>query len=297
MKQWSFKKQNYDCLLTINDNADIEVQIGNDKPFWARNIDKGAVIFWAEKDMVIYGKKIKVEGLYLEDYDEIKLYYENLKKEIEEKKQQEYDKEFNDILSGKKPLKISYHDGEYWSGYVSFGVSRDVIESLHCGREVRPGLFFINKGFEDGNIEKMKKYFEKWKLEQKKKEKKIKLKAKELKKEKEEFFNGVTWDVKEYFETDEGGRTKSYRHIIKINGKTYTFCERNIFDFGRVINPDYEIIKGVKGGLAFYENEKWIWKGYVEKKGWEKVRDMTEDEEHAFLIVQKYGYQSSEIRM
>ena len=297
MKQWNFKKQDYDCFLTINDNANIQVQIGNDKPFNARNIDKGAVIFWVEKEMIIDGKKRKVAGFNLEDYDEIKLFYENLKKEIEEKKQQEYDKEFNDILSGEKPLEISYHDGEYWSGYTAFGISRDVIKSLHCGHEIGSGLFSINKGFEDGNIEKMKEYCEKWELDQKKKEEEIRLKTEKYEKEKEDFLKGVIWNIKEYFETDEGGRTKSYRHIITINGKTYTFCERNIFDFGRVINPDYEISNGVKGGLASLENEKWIWKDYAGRDGWIKVRDMTEDEEHAFLIVQKYGYQSSEIRM
>lgn len=297
MKQWNFKKQNYDCILTINDNANIQVQIDNNKPFNARNIDKGAVIFWVEKDMIIDGKKRKVGGFNLENYEEIKLYYEDLKNEIKDREKKSYDKEFSDLLDGKKSLEISFHDGEYWSGYTAYGISRDVIKYLHCGHDIGSGLFSIDKGFEDGNIDKMKKHFEEWKNEQERKEEELRLKKEKYEKEKQEFLDGVVWKVNEYFETDEGGRTKSYRHFITINGKMYIFCERNIFDFGRVINPDYEISDGIKGGLASYKDGKWIWEAFVEKYGWEKVRDMTEDEEHAFLIVQKYGYQSSQVRM
>jgi hypothetical protein len=50
--------------------------------------------------------------------------------------------------------------------------------------------------------------------------------------------------------TDEGGETKIAHHTVTLpNGSQFRFADRNVFDFGRVINPDYEIAPGIRGGL------------------------------------------------
>ena len=70
------------------------------------------------------------------------------------------------------------------------------------------------------------------------------------------------------------------------------------FTWKRVINPEYEIIKGSKGGLAKCENNKWFWQDFVPSIGYVKTRDMDRDEEHAYLAIQKYWkFANSNIRM
>lgn len=51
---------------------------------------------------------------------------------------------------------------------------------------------------------------------------------------------------------DEDGQVNAYIHSVTLsNGRTLQFSERNIFDFGRVINPNYAIAEGrEKGGLV-----------------------------------------------
>ncbi len=51
---------------------------------------------------------------------------------------------------------------------------------------------------------------------------------------------------------DEGGKTKEIKHRIAFDdGAVLEFVERNIFDFGRVINPNYPIAPGLEpGGLV-----------------------------------------------
>lgn len=76
------------------------------------------------------------------------------------------------------------------------------------------------------------------------------------KKEKEKLLDGVQWDIKEYSDKDEGGRTTSYKHIITVNSETFIFYERNLFDFGRVINPGYKITESTDGGVAVFKSGK-----------------------------------------
>lgn len=165
MKEWNFKKADKNCKLWMVEGADgvrIKVQIDNNEPFGAKTIDKGAVVFWKKQDMVVNGKILKVSGFNLEEYDEIKAYYENFKKEIKDRKDKEYRQEFNSILSGEKPLEMTYTQGENIHGFTATGISKDVIEYLHCGIQVGCD-FWINREFKDGNIEKMKKHYEEWK--------------------------------------------------------------------------------------------------------------------------------------
>ncbi len=55
------------------------------------------------------------------------------------------------------------------------------------------------------------------------------------------------------------------------------FIYRNIFDFGLVINPDYEIIPGLKAGMA----KDGYWWDFDDEKLWQPVRELTEFEKRA----------------
>ena len=193
-------------------------------------------------------------------------------------------------------MDIRFHEGEYWAGYTAYGVSRDVIKHLHCGHDIgTTGLFAVDKEFWDGNIEKMKAHFAEYREKQHAKGDE----EKKYEKGKSEMIDDVEWKTEEYLEYDEGGSTKSYLHTLTVNGETFTFKERNIFDCGRVINPGYELLQGEgASGLASKDDGKWIWKNFTKEAGWRKVRDMTENEQRAFLIVDKFGpYSSTKIRM
>lgn len=103
-------------------------------------------------------------------------------------------------------------------------------------------------------------------------------------KKKEKMLEGVQWNVEEYSERDEGGKTKSYKHTLVVNGETFVFKERNLFDVGRVINPAYKISDEFsEGGIPSYKDGKWIWLGFND--GWEEVREMSQNEAKAFEIV------------
>lgn len=90
---------------------------------------------------------------------------------------------------------------------------------------------------------------------------------------------------------DEGGRTVMYQHKVTMqSGTVYEFQDRNIFDFGRVINPKYSIAEGVKpGGLCSRDTDgDYIWQTFNDSKGWVPVRPLTEEETFAYLAVSKY---------
>ena len=88
-----------------------------------------------------------------------------------------------------------------------------------------------------------------------------------------------------------------YSYVLKeaTNYESYYYTLDDK-DYG--LNPEYEIIKGSKGGLAKCENNKWFWQDFVPSIGYVKTRDMDRDEEHAYLAIQKYGkFANSNIRM
>jgi hypothetical protein len=67
---------------------------------------------------------------------------------------------------------------------------------------------------------------------------------------------------------DEGGSTYYIRHTCSFeDGEVLVFSERNIFDFGRVINPEYAVAPGLDpGGIPVRDTEAdtWYWKDYME---------------------------------
>lgn len=194
MKKWKFKKQDLDCTLTISDEAIIKMKINDGEPCDIEKLEQGAVYFFGNRHFIINGEEKVVRGMVLDNYDEIKTYYDNLKNEI---------------------------------------------KATYC-------------------------------------------------EEKEKILEGVQWSIQEHSSNDEGGRTKSYKHIVTVNGETFVFKERNLFDVGRVINPAYKISDEFpKGGLPGYKKQKWIWLGFNDE--WEEVREMSQNEAKAFEIVRKYG--------
>lgn len=276
------------------------LQIDNEKPFKAKSIENNAVAFYGKHPLSIGGETKYIDGINLDhlgNYNEIKKYYDHIIEKLVADEKKARDREFNAILSGDKPLDIVFNDGEYFSGHIVYGVSADVVRFLHCGHQMCDG-YVLDKEFEDGDIEKMKAHYENWKIQCEKEREKKTLEEEKYNREKEKFLEGINWETQECKIEDEGGITIKYIHTLLLNGKTYVFSERNVFDFGRVINPEYEITKGSKGGLATCENNKWIWRDFVPGKGYVKTRDMDRDEEHAYLAVQKYGkFAKSNIRM
>lgn len=119
-------------------------------------------------------------------------------------------------------------------------------------------------------------------------------------KEKQELLEGVQWSYTETMTYDEGGRTKTYHHTIQIGNKVFKFKERNVFDFGVVINPEYEVVPGHKGGIVQSDNdtgELW-WQILDPNGGWKPGRPLDSVEERAWKIVAKCGpFAHSGIRM
>lgn len=106
--------------------------------------------------------------------------------------------------------------------------------------------------------------------------------------EKAELLSKVdSWNVAEEKITDEGGKTTMYIHTFVIGDREYTFTERNVFDFGRVINPRY----GEKG-FAIYYGDTHYWSRS------DGEYPMTNDEIICVQIINKYGnFANSRIRM
>lgn len=305
MKKWNFKKVGYDCSLTVNDNGKIQVEIGEEHVLKNCSLCNKKLFFPLQITLKINGEDKSVQGFILDDYDEIYEYRKKIIREIERKEKEERDKEYNAILNGEKKLDIKYHDGEYLQGYTVYGVGAKVVEDLQCGKHVSGWGTRVYDEFKDGDIEKMKEHYRKWKEENDKKEAEKRQKEEEKRaayeKEKKELLDGVKWEYDEFGFDDEDGSQKGYTHKITINGKTYEFLERNLFDFGRTINPRYIISEELNepGGLPYYDKEtgEYGWNVYEEEKGWWRARIMSEDEKRAYLIVEKYGFTNRGIRM
>jgi|GEM_PF-6705193 hypothetical protein len=109
--------------------------------------------------------------------------------------------------------------------------------------------------------------------------------------ERSELLDGVNWGTEEKIIFDEGGKVAEYIHRFIIDGNKYTIIERNVFDFGRVLNLP-------AGGMYLRsENEVYI-DSFIEKKGWERTKVEDPNETKAAMIVFKYGkYANSAIRM
>lgn len=91
--------------------------------------------------------------------------------------------------------------------------------------------------------------------------------------------------------TDEGGRTKMYTHTITFHdGEKLTFTERNVFDFGIVINPSYSVVPGaMPGGLCVNCDGCYQWHKFNNNEGWAPVRKLTKNETTALNYLEVFG--------
>lgn len=315
-KSWTFYKNGYQMILSIDSREtklNIMLQLNNDKVRRSISVkdiidkDENTVIRFRVPTKITIDNKIKyVSGIVLANFDkefnqvkEVKSYFLMAKQGVENRLKEIHDKEYNEILSGRRPLDIEYFQGEYWSGAIVYGISEEVVKDLHCGRNLDGVGFMIYPEFEDGDIQKMKKHFQKWKCRQENIKRQKEMERIAYEKEKKSMLNDVEWKTTEHIYRDEDGNTKYYIHDIKINGKSYKFTERNAFDIGRLINPCYSIKPGLEpGGLITCKNDKYYWMYFENEKGWYIVREVTSDELHAYNIVSKYGnFSKSKIRM
>lgn len=106
------------------------------------------------------------------------------------------------------------------------------------------------------------------------------------------------WKTEDLPIWDEGGKTHRYRHTLTMDGKTYTFDERNLFDVGRVINPSYAVTPDRQpGGLPTFVDGAWGWQDFGDG-GWHFIRPMEAEEQFCFRIVLDYGkYARHGVRM
>lgn len=89
---------------------------------------------------------------------------------------------------------------------------------------------------------------------------------------------------------DEGGKTTHYTHTITcLDGEILKFGEVNIFDFGVVIAPMYDVIPGIKSEGIEYTKIDGIpsWRVSVGEK--EYTRKLTENELNAFMVIVYLG--------
>ena len=108
--------------------------------------------------------------------------------------------------------------------------------------------------------------------------------------EKAELLNGVEWTKEVKAIRDEGGKTYEIYHTLIINNKMIRILERNVFDFGRVLNRP-------SGGMYSHQDGRIICEHLTEKDGW-VPEEVCEEEARAAEIVFKYGdYSKSCIRM
>ena len=99
-----------------------------------------------------------------------------------------------------------------------------------------------------------------------------------------------SWEISERTVQDEGGSTTEYLHTIRIGPETLSFVERNNFDAGRVISPDYAVSAGLgKGGLCNEHDGSYWWFDLSADGRWVPVRELTKSEKICYAIIGKYG--------
>lgn len=114
-------------------------------------------------------------------------------------------------------------------------------------------------------------------------------------KEREQLLQQVEVETRAEKYTDEDGWSIMYCHkvTIKRSGAVFRFKDRNLFDFGRVINPDYPVmgdpcgicLKQADGSLAWHQVGG-------------KLCPLSEDESLAYEVISRYyGHCNSELRM
>ena len=193
--------------------------------------------------------------------------------------------DYLEIMAGRKRLELEYKEGNLVSGYTAHGLSARIIENLHCGQYIDGWGFLVDREFEDGDIDKMKRHFYEWK-EMERVQRQIEEKEHRLEEEeRNQLLSEVTWTKEKCLQLYGG---ISYRHLITIDSQQYCFEEKKISGLGRVIVPEYEVSESILGEpVAKLIDGKWHWSVIHCFK--EEMIPMTAREERAYLIVYRYG--------
>ena len=193
--------------------------------------------------------------------------------------------EYLDIMAGKKRLQLEYKEGNLVSGYTAHGLSARIIESLHGGQYIEGWGFLVDREFEDGDIERMKRHFFEWKEMEEVQEQLEQEEQRLAEEEKERLLKDAVWTYKESFQMD---GSRAYLHGVKIGNQQFLFQEKKIQGLGRVVVPQYEVCKDSFGEpLPEWIDGRWCWT-YV-MGGREETLPMTPEEERAYRIVYQYG--------
>lgn len=116
-------------IARVNDEVTVKGTINGSAPLYCRfRNDKKAVEF-ATTTTEISGMQTKINGCLLPDYDEVYALYNQMFKDIENEK-------INEVKSGTKKIEVSFHDGEYLSGYTTYGKAADLLEAIHAAKYV-----------------------------------------------------------------------------------------------------------------------------------------------------------------
>lgn len=96
---------------------------------------------------------------------------------------------------------------------------------------------------------------------------------------------------------DNGSDGVDYYAKIKLTdeetGESLQFMCRNIFDVGYVINPEYEIAKGIDGGIIMDGQ----WHDFESGKGWYPVRELTDFEAKCIKYLKEFSPISKNVRL
>lgn len=241
MKEFKFEKSGLKCVLTINNNLN--------KSFLEKKISIETVhkaIDWNfDEDKIVFSRPIKIKGqlvagFILDNMDEIKAAYQA---EIDEG-YNEQKRLFNAYLSGEEKIYMSPRYSTYFGDTKSYIVGFSVALDNKAHYEAEKAMNLLKIRDDDENIIKdtdryyldiniVKQHYEMLKEENKKSEE---LEEKATKRKAELLKEFDDWKTEKFKELQENGAyTTTYIHTFVINKNTIKVCERNIFDFGRVV--------------------------------------------------------------
>lgn len=107
--------------------------------------------------------------------------------------------------------------------------------------------------------------------------------------EKERLTTGVKWEITEKVVFDEGVKTIEYLHDLHVDNEYIRIIERNVFDFGRILNAE-------RGGMYVKKDGKWVINKLVNNEWVDN--SISSAEQRAVEIVCRYGkYADGSVRM
>jgi len=133
-------------IVELKAETKIKCQINGKEEFVAKNLDetKKALVFWVAREIKIDGKIQKIGGVVLPNFDEVNAAFKVSKKAIQEKIVAEKAQKIADLKSGKTKIKVSYHDGEYLSGYTIYGEEAELLVELKLAKYVDGWGYLVN---------------------------------------------------------------------------------------------------------------------------------------------------------